>query len=74
MQWKKFDEVCCCVCKNVENSEMFAEDFFQHKYYGSVFTSLFLHSCENMIEKCYKGIFMFKTLLANLNLLQSIDA
>ena len=43
-QWKKFDNVCCYVHKNVENSEMFAEDFIQHRYYGSIFTSLFLRS------------------------------
>ena len=27
---KKFDGVCCCVCKNVENSKMFAKDLIQH--------------------------------------------
>ena len=44
MKGKKINEVSSCVCKNVENNEMFAKDFIQHKYCGSMFTSLFLHS------------------------------
>ena len=38
---KKFNEVCSC--KTVENSEMYANYFFQHSYYGFMFTSLLLH-------------------------------
>ena len=39
MKGKKINEVSSCVCKNVD-----AKDFIQHKYCGSMFTSLFLHS------------------------------
>ena len=31
-QWKKFNEVCCCICKTVENSEMYVKSYFQHRY------------------------------------------
>ena len=30
---RKFDENCCCICKNIENSEMFAKDFIPNRYY-----------------------------------------
>ena len=43
-QWKKFNEVCCCVWKNFQNGEIFAKYLIQNRYYGSVFTSMFLHS------------------------------
>ena len=33
---------------------MFAKDLTQHKYYESMFTSLFLHSLKKTIGKCYK--------------------
>ena len=32
------------LCSAIKNSEMFAKDLIQHKYYESMFTSLFLHS------------------------------
>ena len=32
MQWEMFDEVICCVCKNIKNTEMFTKDFLQHVY------------------------------------------
>ena len=32
-KWKKFDAVCCCIWKNVENSEMFAKNYIQNRYY-----------------------------------------
>ena len=35
-----------CLCKNVEKIQMFAKDFIQHRYYGFMFTFLFLHSLE----------------------------
>ena len=41
---KNFDEGCCYVCKNVENTETFAKDFIEHRSYKSTFTFLFLHS------------------------------
>ena len=33
---------------------MFAKDLIQHKYYESMFASLFLHSLKKAIGKCYK--------------------
>ena len=27
-QWKKFNDVCCCICKTVENSEMLCQILF----------------------------------------------
>ena len=32
------------LCSVIKNSEMFAKDLIQQKYYESMFTSLFLHS------------------------------
>ena len=49
---KKLNEVCCCICKNAENSETFAKDFIQYKDYGSMITSLFLHSPQKKIGEC----------------------
>ena len=43
-QRKQFHELCCCVCKNFENSEISAKYFFKYRYYGSISTLLFLHS------------------------------
>ena len=53
-QWKKVDEVCCCVSKNVENTKMFAKGFIQHRYCGFLFISLFLYSLCKVIGKRYK--------------------
>ena len=44
MQRGQFYEIIYFVCENPENIEMFAKDFIQHEYYGSMFTALFLHS------------------------------
>ena len=38
----KLVEICWCVCKIIEKSEMSAKDFIQQRYYESMFTSLFL--------------------------------
>ena len=43
-QRKKFDEVCCVLCKNVGSCEIISKDFIQQGYYGSMLSSLFLHS------------------------------
>ena len=56
-QWKKLEEDCCCVCKTIENSEIFIIGFIQHRYYGSIFTSFLLHSLSKNIGKCCKGIY-----------------
>ena len=32
------------ICGAIETSEMFSNDLIQHKYYKSMFTSLFVHS------------------------------
>ena len=40
---RTFDENCCCICKNTENSEMFAKDFIPNRYYVSfLFSAFFL--------------------------------
>ena len=72
-QWKTFDEVCFCVCQNVENSGMFTKDFIQHRYYESLFTVLFLRSLWLTTGKCYKGI-MSKVFLADLKMSKPVDA
>ena len=64
-QLKTFDEVCCCFCKNVENSEIFAKYFIHNRYCESMFTSLFLHS---RLESFFV-FFLFKFLVPFFSLL-----
>ena len=49
-QWKKFDEVYFCTCKNVKTANFFAKDFIQHRCYGFIFTFLLLHSLKRWLE------------------------
>ena len=44
MQVKAFDEVICCVCKNIDSIKMFTKDFPEHGYYGFMLTAMFLYS------------------------------
>ena len=30
--------IICCVCINIESTDLFTKDFLQHEYYGSTFT------------------------------------
>ena len=53
-QWKKIDEVCGFVCKKLEICDIFAKEFIQHRYYGSIFTSLFLNS--QFLKDNWKGL------------------
>ena len=52
-----FHEVCCCVCRNIENNKMFVKESVQHRYYGSEFTFLFI-LFKKTIGKCYKSIYV----------------
>ena len=56
-----FDEGFYRVCRNVENSGMFAKDFIQHRYYGSMYTSLW--QLESVTE-----VFMSEVVLTNLKI------
>ena len=42
-QWKNFNKVC--LCKNIENSEMFATDFIQPWYiiYAYIYIYIFMY-------------------------------
>ena len=54
---EKFDEFCCCVCKNVKSS-LFVKGFIQHGFFELMFASMSLHSFEKATEKCYKGVYV----------------
>ena len=48
MQWKYFHEIICCVIKNIK---FVTKNFLQHGYYGSVFTTLYLHFSQKLVTK-----------------------
>ena len=57
-QWKNFDEVYCCVCKNIEKIEMFVKDFFSLDVMDLCLLPCFCILFKKTIEKCYKGIYV----------------
>ena len=44
--------------KTLKTVKMFAKGFIQHRYCGSMFTSLVLHSFWKTIGNCYRGIYV----------------
>ena len=45
-----FDKTYCGVRKNAKNIEMFAKHFIKRRYYGSMFTVLFLDSLKHDLK------------------------
>ena len=63
MKWSDVSE------KNFKNIEIFAKDLIQHRYYGSMFTTLFLH---HFFESLVK-VLLSKAVLAKPIISEPID-
>ena len=72
-QWKKFDEVWCCVCKNVVNSEIFAKDFIQIDIMDLCLLPCSWFCFKRRLESVVK-VFISEVVLTNLKMSEPIDA
>ena len=70
---KNLDDVCCYVCKYVQNSEMFARDLFNIGIMDLYLLPCFYILLKRQLEIAAK-IFMSETVLANLKVLVPINA
>ena len=67
------DEVYCCICENVENSEIFDKSFIQHIRYGLCLLTYFCLLFKIRLESVTKA-FISKVVLANLKVSESLYA
>ena len=72
-QWKKFDEVYCCVCKNIEKIEMFAKYFFNLDVVDHVYFLVSVFSLKRRLKNVTK-VFMWEVVLIHLKFSEPIDA